>query len=94
MTDVPKITLAGQEWEIPILSPKQNRIIVPAMMKLSGAEDRYPVLLDIVYAALTRARPELTREQFEEMPILTSELFAALPIVQQQAGITRSAPSA
>lgn len=88
MTDAPpKITLAGEEWDIPILAPKQNRIIVPAFLKLADPVNRYAALLDIVFTALTRARSDLKREEFEEMPILTSELIAALPVIQQQAGI-------
>lgn len=33
--DTPTVTLAGLEWPIPQLAPKQNRIIVPLVMKLA-----------------------------------------------------------
>lgn len=31
MNEAKKITLAGEEYEIPVLAPKQNRIIVPLL---------------------------------------------------------------
>src|SRR5690242_10231464 len=32
--DVRTITLAGREWAVPKLAPKQNRIVVPALLQL------------------------------------------------------------
>jgi hypothetical protein len=32
----PKVLLAGREWSIPKLTPKQARHVVPAMMKIIG----------------------------------------------------------
>ena len=91
MMETQKIMLAGQEFEIPVLSPKQNRIIVPAMVRLGDSDPRtrYDALLDIVFTALTRARPDLNRDEFDNMQIKTSELYAAVPVIQQQAGISQ-----
>lgn len=36
VANAPKITLAGMEFPIPLLAVKQNRIIVPALLSLSG----------------------------------------------------------
>jgi len=33
-SDDPTITLAGKEWTVPRLAPRQNRIIVPALLRL------------------------------------------------------------
>jgi hypothetical protein len=32
--DIPTITLAGREWPVPVLAPRQNRIVVPALLEL------------------------------------------------------------
>ena len=49
---------------------------------------------DPVFAALTRAHPELTRESFDDMAIDTFELIAAVRTIALQAGllITESPP--
>jgi hypothetical protein len=33
-TAAPTITLAGREWPVPKLAPRQNRIVVPALLEL------------------------------------------------------------
>jgi hypothetical protein len=87
----PRIVLAGREWRVPLLAPRQNRIVVPALMGLGTcAEEQYERLLDIAHAALTRAHPEIVRTDFEDWPIATDELIAALPVIAKQTGLTRS----
>lgn len=34
MSDVPTIRLAGRDWPVPVLAPRQNRIVVPALLAL------------------------------------------------------------
>lgn len=89
MTDIPSITLGDRDWNIPVLAPKQNRIIVPGLAKLAGDDPsvRYELLLDICYTAITRAYPETKRDEFENMPVTTTQLFAALPVIAGQAGV-------
>ena len=81
------IVIAGREWTVPLLAPKQNRVVVPALLRLatSGAE-QYDLLLDTVFAALTRASPDIVRDEFEDWPVTTRELLAALPVVAKQTG--------
>jgi hypothetical protein len=107
---VPVIVIAGKEWHVPLLSPKQNRIIVPALLdvvpriiqmgapadpsKQTGEPVRldtptYDRLTDIVFHALTRAHPELTRADFDDMAIDTAELFAAVNVIARQAGLLK-----
>lgn len=110
--DIRTITLAGREWEVPVLAPKQNRIVVPALLELvpkmlrareeAGASSfaqlaryldaaAYDRLCDLVFAALTRARPDLTRAEFDESPIDTLELVEAVRTIAFQAGLLKYA---
>src|SRR5689334_5779654 len=89
----PAITLAGKAWRVPLLAPRQNRIVVPALLRLgTGNEMHYGLLLDIAFAALTRAYPGIVRDEFEDWPIAAHELLAALPVIARQTGFrwTRS----
>ena len=52
--------------------------------------DHYDDLLDIVFAALTRAHPQLDRDAFEGWPIPTFELIEAVPTIAKQTGFLRS----
>jgi hypothetical protein len=72
---------------VPLFAPRQNRIVIPALLQLgTGTGECYALLLDIAYAALTRAHHEIVREEFEDWPIATHELIAALPIIAEQTG--------
>jgi hypothetical protein len=83
----PQIIIAGRAWPVPLLAPRQNRIVVPGLITLgTRPEKQYDSLLDIVFAALTRGAPSLAREEFEEWPIATYELLDALPVIAQQTG--------
>ena len=115
----PFITIAGKAWPIPQLSPRQNRIVVPALLAVlpriiqareetRGPNDgdglaqlahyldtaAYDQLTDIVFHALTRAHPDLKREAFDDMPVDTAELFAAMGVIAHQSGLFRPTGSA
>ena len=86
----PLIVIAGREWRVPLLAPRQNRIVVPALVHLCTSGDPpYDLLLDIVFAALTRAHPTVTREDFEDWPVPAHELLDALPVVAAQTGLLK-----
>lgn len=83
----PEVMIAGRKWTIPFLAPRQNRIVVPALLRLgTSGDNRYTLLLDIVFAALTRAQPGIVRDEFEEWPIATHELLDALPVIAERTG--------
>lgn len=100
---VAQVRLAGKAWRIPMLAARQNRIIDPLILGLlpvfaqwqddkSGAlaklgNQQYEALLEIAYVALTRAAPELTREQFMDMPVTLPELIEAFSVIAQQTGV-------
>jgi hypothetical protein len=88
----PTITLAGTSWPVPFLAPRQNRVVIPGLIGLGRRPDaQYDTLVDIVFAALTRAHPALAREDFDDWPIPTWELLAALPLIAKQTGFLRAA---
>jgi hypothetical protein len=101
-----------REWPVPLLAPRQNRIVVPKMLKvfqgiafmlpkdwkpgdnLDAASlasfnlttELYDDLIDIVWMALTRAHPKLTRDEVLDMPTGTAALVATLPTIMRQTG--------
>ena len=62
------------------------------MPKLSGitaetmSGERLAPLAEVLWHGLRRAHPQLTREEFFDLPITIAELVAALPVVIEQAG--------
>lgn len=113
-SDTPAITLAGREWPVPLLAPRQNRIVVPALLelipKILRARDEaaargetgslaqvsryldtaaYDRLTEVAFTALTRAHPALARTEFDDLPIDTFELIAAVRTIALQAGLIR-----
>lgn len=98
----PVVVLAGREWFIPVLAMRQSRIVVPGLMRLMPllgelqnghtsamaklGEEEFDVIVSVVHAALTRAYPNLTREDFLDLAISTPELIGALGTVTRQTG--------
>lgn len=111
MSEIPTIRLAGRDWPVPTLAPRQNRIVVPALFDLVPKIRRacnesgfagfarhfdtaaFDALSEIAFLALTRAHPEMSRAEFDDMPIDTLELLAAVRIIARQAGLFRREPS-
>lgn len=101
----PKMKLGGHEYPVPMLVPRQNRIIGPKLFKLIGAisigsgvinigsmtTEIYDDLIDVVFVAATRANPGLKKDDLLDSPISLPELFEALGIVAEQSGLMRKA---
>jgi hypothetical protein len=89
----PTIQLAGRAWPVPMLAPRQNRVVVPGIGRWArsgdpvGTTEQFDEAIVVVHAALTRAHPSLTREEFEDWPVSARELMAALPVIAQQTGL-------
>ena len=97
------VVLGGKPWAVPVLSARQNKIIDPLILGLlpvfgqwqndkAGAlahigQVQYDALLDIAFVAISRKQPDLTREQFLELPITLPELICAFNVIAQQTGI-------
>jgi hypothetical protein len=150
--NAPTIRLAGLDWPIPLLAPRQNRHVVPAVSKVTkrmretaeaklalldeatkatmvaladpeeiarkGADavlrqriwtitdfsfemahslepEFFDTICDALYWALTRAHPQLTRAQFDDMPMGMLEMIDCIGVVAQQTGMMkRVEPSA
>ena len=111
----PSLVLGGRDWPLPQLAPKQNRIVVPALLelvpKILRARDEaraageasglaalarcidtatYDTLATLVFTALTRAHPGLTRDAFDDMAVDTLDLVAAVLPIARAAGLTRA----
>jgi hypothetical protein len=87
----PVIIIAGRGWPVPLLAPRQNRVVVPALMRLGEQPaQHYEDLLEAVFAALTRAQPMLDRAEFEDWPIATWELVEAIPVIAIQTGLLKA----
>lgn len=90
------VALGGRTWVMADLAPRQFRKVIPAMLGLGAVqkpedldETQIDRLLDAIYHALTRNYPDLTRDEFLDLPITLKELIQALPALAMAAGIER-----
>jgi hypothetical protein len=90
MLSDPEIIVAKRSWPVPLLAPRQNRIVVPLL--LSGKRD-YESLLALTYAALSRAHAWLSYAEFEDWPVPYCELIGAVPVIATQTGLLSEGPS-
>jgi hypothetical protein len=104
---VPRVTLAGQQWPIPKMAPRQNEIIVPLILDheeavfAAAAQDEGGKVTfrpttemihrmnTIVFHALQRGHRELTREEFDDMPIGLVEALDSIRTISRQTGSFR-----
>ena len=121
----PTIKLAGQSWPIPLLSPKQLRVVLPLLLGIipkiassynvimvknpvTGEEEAKSIadmtklselmenggvdnIYTILFHALLKGHPKLSKEEFEDMEIGAFEMLDALMTVGKQTGVLRSA---
>jgi hypothetical protein len=86
------VRLGGCDWLIAPLSLRQILAIADYVPKLSAigmdnlSGERLAPLAEVLWHGLRRAHPQLTREEFFDLPITIAELVAALPVVIEQAG--------
>lgn len=111
----PTVSLAGFEWPIPLMAPRQNRVIIPEILSIAPKVAKFAPILqgqtldleesiaimsamdtslldsitNIVYTALTRAHPMLTREEFDEWPLPLSEQLKAIDVIAKQTGMMK-----
>jgi hypothetical protein len=101
--NAPKVALGGQLWPVPPLAARHNKIVDPLILSLlplfaewdtdrAGAlaklgSAHYESLQEISFQGLKRAHPQLTRDQFLDLPITLPELVAAFAIIAKQTGI-------
>jgi len=97
--DVQVITLAGKEWKIPKMALRQNRELQPLYGQIAPSilregtrvdeitPEQLDILARIAFLAANRADPNLTEEEFEEMPVGLAELIEALMPIMIQSGL-------
>jgi len=100
--ETPTVTWNGAEWPVPLLAPKQNRHVLPAVMRSKVtiadmktaklSEEQFDDLLGIVYWGLKRAHPTLTREQFDDVPFSMNDVMKASEVVARQTGAMAEQP--
>jgi hypothetical protein len=86
------VRLGGHEFHIAPLSLRQILAIADHVPKLAAitadniSAERLMPAAEVVWNGLRRAHPLLTRDEFLDLPITIAEMFAALPVVIEQAG--------
>jgi hypothetical protein len=86
------VRLGGHEFHVAPLSLRQILAIADHVPKLSGitvdnvSSERLTPLAEVLWNGLRRAHPRLTRDEFFDLPITIPEMFAAVPVVIEQAG--------
>jgi hypothetical protein len=86
------VRLAGRDFYVAPLSLRQIIAIADHVPKLSALSaenisgERILPLAEVLWHGLRRAHPNLTRDEFLDLPIPLGELLAALPVVIEQAG--------
>ena len=86
------VQLAGRDFYVAPLSLRQILAVADYVPKLSGltaenmSGERLSPLAEVLWHGLRRAHPNLTRDEFFDLPIPIGELVAALPVVIEQAG--------
>lgn len=92
------ITLGSETFQIPKLAIRQNRKVVPALTALSGVSltaqsigEDFDRLLEPIYWAITKARPDFNREQLEDLEVTDLQIVDALQVVMRQSGFFSSA---
>lgn len=92
--EIPTIEIFGVKWPVPKLAIAQLRIVGPILVaRASGmtniTADTIDDMATLVFWALKRGHEDLTREDFDDMPMDLPGLIAGWHVVAQQAGIFR-----
>ncbi|WP_158812526.1 hypothetical protein [Methylocapsa sp. S129] len=102
------VSLAGRQWFLPHLPFRAIKKIQPALFQiyaeLGGAaistasvarlsEAQLDRLAEATYQAITHVDPELSREDFLDLPFSVSELMQAFPAIARAAGLRAATAS-
>jgi hypothetical protein len=101
----PIITLAGKEYAVPPLVPRQLRHVIPRINELRpliGTERKinledYPKFLEnilplIYWGAIWPNDKKASEESIEDIPVTNKELFNAITVIIKQTGLFMAAP--
>ena len=62
-----------------------------AITQIGISTAEYDRFLEVAHMALTRACPELSKDDFLDMAVETGELLMAIPVIMQQTGMFKKA---
>lgn len=99
LSRVPRVTLGGTSYEVPLLVPAQQRHVIPASTKLRRFspneinQDQYDAIVTIVYHGVRPLREVMTFDQFLMTEVTLSELLLAFPVVMTQTGMMAKTPT-
>jgi len=91
-SDARAVHLGGREFTVLPLTLRQIIAIADFVPKLSGltaenlSSERLQPLAEVLWHGLRRAHPQMTRDEFFDLPITVAEMVRALPVVVEQAG--------
>ncbi len=103
---IPTVTIDGQKWPIPKLAQRQLEIVMPIVSArfaalISGQRDNAILSTftreaihdfgTVAYWGLERGHPDLTREEFDNMPLDMLDLLEIVSVVTRQTGLMRTA---
>jgi len=92
----PTINWDGQQWPIPKLAPRENRFVLPAVLRLRPmlaklresemTAEQFDDLTSIIFWGLKRAHPLLRRDYFDSIAYGVDEMFEAVMVIALQTG--------
>lgn len=100
MDATPSVILAGKTYAVPLLVPKQNREVIPALLKLAPLlrveggfiQHHYAEVVDIVatviyWGAIWPNDKKALLDSVSEMPVTLKEMMEAVNIIRVQTGL-------
>lgn len=101
MEEAPTVTLAGKVYPIPLLVPRQQREVVPALLQFTSvlgdmskmSKDHYNELLKIVYwgAIWPNKKDAHFERDLLDTEVQWSEIVAAVATIRERTGLFRKA---
>ena len=91
----PKMRLGGVDYALPTLTVRQLKTVVPKLAQVtkqelspfSMSEATVNDLFAVIFLSLSRAYPDLTQDQFDNLPISMIEAIQAVFVVMKQTGM-------
>jgi hypothetical protein len=95
----PTVSVGKQDWPVPVLVARQLRtILVRWPLAVAGIKnfqaitgEQFDAAIDVLHAGLSRAHPNLLREDLLNLPIQIDEIAPALIMIAAQSGVLKEA---
>jgi hypothetical protein len=96
--DLPTIKLGKEDFAVPEFAWRDVIKLTPLMSRCakisfdSITESDMIAYGDLLFLAVSRGKPDLTRETFDALPLSLNQAIAALPVISAQAGLEAKKP--